>query len=88
MGLFELENNSCVGGVKTQSGSLKDECIIALKVYDSCRQQDCLDVDIIGPARAAQYTTYCGNTVEEGEIIKRCYCKQGAQSFQERLLGC
>ena len=69
MGLFELENNGCVGGVKTQSGSLKDECIIALKVYDSCRQQDCLDVDIIGPARAAQYTTYCGSTVEEGEII-------------------
>ena len=34
----------------TDSKKLREECIIALKVYDSCRQQDCVK---IRPARAA-----------------------------------
>lgn len=38
MGVFDFETN-CVGG----NNRIKDECIIAFKVYDSCRQQDCLD---------------------------------------------
>lgn len=71
MGVFELENNrvEAANGCNPHGHKMKDECIIALKVYDSCRQQDCLDSDIIGPARAAHSTTYCGITVEEGEII-------------------
>ncbi len=74
MSVFELDkcndSNGSVGGVTGSSnGNIKQECIIALKVYDSCRQQDCLDCDILGPARAARCTTYCGQTVEEGEII-------------------
>lgn len=72
MSVFELDkcNDSCVGGATGGSNNkIKQECIIALKVYDSCRQQDCLECDILGPARAARSTTYCGETVEEGEII-------------------
>lgn len=29
----------------------KDECLIVFKVYDQCRQQDCLTPDVLGPAR-------------------------------------
>ncbi|MDT8717971.1 hypothetical protein IAI10_15000 [Clostridium sp. 19966] len=32
---------------------IKDECLIALKVYDQCRQQDCLTPSILGPSRSA-----------------------------------
>jgi hypothetical protein len=31
---------------------LKKECIIAFKVYDQCRQQDCLTPKLLGPARS------------------------------------
>lgn len=65
MGIFDFDNN-CVSG---NNNKLKDECLIAFKVYDSCRQQDCLDNSKIGPARAAESTCYCGITVSEGEII-------------------
>lgn len=34
----------------------KNECIITWKVYDQCRQQDCLTPAIIGPARYAGFT--------------------------------
>lgn len=44
MGAFELncendEVTSVSGGASKRK--VKEECIIALKVYDSCRQQDC-----------------------------------------------
>lgn len=64
MGIFDFDTNSVCGNNK-----IKDECLIAFKVYDSCRQQNCLDSGIVGPARAANCTTYCGNTVQQGEII-------------------
>lgn len=48
---------------------LREECIIALKVYDSCRQQDCLTEDLIGPARAAECTCIDGEHINEGDII-------------------
>ena len=52
-------------------GKIKDECIIALKVYDACGQQDCLESDLIGPARAAVCCTFNGGIhLEAGEIIK------------------
>lgn len=48
---------------------IKDECIIALKVYDSCRAQDCLTPNRIGPARAAECVCICEEYIKEGEII-------------------
>lgn len=65
MGIFDFDTNSVCG----KDNRLKDECIIAMKVYDSCRQQDCLDPSLIGPARAACNSSYCGITVSQGEII-------------------
>ncbi len=65
MGIFDFDTNSVSGS----SSKLKDECIIAMKVYDSCRQQDCLNPCTIGPARAACSSSYCGITVDQGEII-------------------
>ena len=56
MGIFDFNTNSVTGCSK-----VKDECIIALKVYDACRQQDCLERGIVGPARAAT----CGTFVQE-----------------------
>lgn len=53
----------------TNNRGLKEECIVALKVYDQCRQQSCLTDGIIGPARAAVTTTACGERINEGEII-------------------
>jgi hypothetical protein len=50
-------------------GKIKEECIIALKVYDQCRQQDCLTEGQIGPARAAEQTVICDKRYEEGDII-------------------
>lgn len=64
MGIFDFDTNSVCGEHK-----IKDECIITFKVYDSCRQQNCLDNGIIGPARAAANATYCNNSVTQGEII-------------------
>lgn len=66
MGIFNFETNSVAGCDK-----VKDECIIALKVYDACRQQDCLRIDEIGPARAARSGNFCSDIcLEQGEIIK------------------
>ncbi len=48
---------------------VKDECIIALKVYDSCRQQDCLTPRELGPARAAECAVIGGEIVKEGDVI-------------------
>ena len=48
---------------------LKEECIIAFKVYDSCRQQDCLAGAEIGPARAAEYTRIGDECINEGDVI-------------------
>ena len=65
MGIFDFDNNCVSGGDK-----IKEECIVALKVYDACRQQNCLQGDDIGPARAATCGTFCcGMTLEQGEII-------------------
>lgn len=65
MGIFDFDNNCVAGNTK-----VKDECIIAFKVYDACRQQDCLTEDVLGPARAAVSGTFCSDiTLEQGEII-------------------
>lgn len=76
MSAFEFPNNNCndcndcndnVENVDNRK--IKEECIIALKVYDSCRQQDCLTVNEIGPARAACNVTIGNEQIQEGEII-------------------
>ena len=64
MGIFDFGTNTVSGNNK-----VKDECIIAFKVYDACRQQDCLEESVLGGSRAAMDTTYCGISVEAGEII-------------------
>jgi len=47
----------------------KIENIIAFKIYDICRQQDCLDFNTIGPARCAHEIEIDGRTVKEGSIV-------------------
>lgn len=64
MGVFEFET-AC----NHENHHVKDECIIAFKVYDSCRQQDCLDMAQVGLARAAKCGTFCGTSYEAGELI-------------------
>ncbi len=69
MGVFESERNAVESSNVANLRRLREECIIALKVYDSCRQQDCLTCNDIGPARAAVTTVLCNQTIMEGEII-------------------
>jgi hypothetical protein len=75
MGAFELNSSTlnrrddihCVEGLNPRR--LREECIIALKVYDSCRQQDCLTPAQIGPARAAEHVCIGDDHIHEGDII-------------------
>jgi len=75
MGTFGMD---CADGVlaspceqsTVDSRYKREECIVALKVYDQCRQQVCLDEDAIGPARAARDSNCCGQHICEGEIIR------------------
>jgi hypothetical protein len=69
MAIFEFENGSNSTRTSADSRKTKEECIIALKVYDSCRQQDCLDGAKVGPARAARNITVGGQSYTAGEII-------------------
>lgn len=48
---------------------LRSECIIAFKVYDSVRIQDCLTPYEIGPARAVEDTCIGNEFIKEGEVI-------------------
>jgi len=48
---------------------VKQENIISFKVYDNCRQQDCLDEDELGPARSAVCQKIGDRHFKEGEII-------------------
>lgn len=48
---------------------VKQESVISLKIYDSCRQQDCLDEDELGQARSAICQKICDRHYREGEII-------------------
>jgi len=49
---------------------VKDECIIAYKVYDSCRRQNCLTYRELGPARAAGLFTIGDVQYNEGDVIQ------------------
>lgn len=77
MAAFELQNDHNTEAVEAAEldnrrldpKRLREECIIALKVYDSCRQQDCLTPAEIGPARAAECVSIGGETFGEGDVI-------------------
>jgi len=49
---------------------VKDECIVAYKVYDSCRRQNCLTPRELGPARAAGVCEVGDTTHNEGDVIQ------------------
>jgi len=49
---------------------VKDECIVAYKVYDSCRRQNCLTYKELGPARAAGMCEVGDTPHQEGDIIQ------------------
>lgn len=67
MNAFEIKNES--GAMASFNNRVREECVIALKVYDFCRQQDCLTCDALGPARAECFTHLGNKTVQEGDII-------------------
>lgn len=69
MSAFEIEHE-CGALSPTNHNKVKEECIIALKVYDFCRQQDCLTGNILGPARAECFTHLGNRTIQEGDIIE------------------
>jgi hypothetical protein len=52
------------------NNKVKDECIVAHKVYDSCRRQNCLTEKELGPARAEEDTEIDCENIRAGEIIK------------------
>lgn len=69
MGAFEL-NEAGTNHDLLDSKRLREECIIALKVYDSCRKQSCLTEKELGPVRAAESMLLGGEQIHEGDIVK------------------
>jgi hypothetical protein len=72
MGAFELQETTPVHAepmVHPIPQKIKDECIIAFKIYDSCRHQNCLTDSEIGPARAAESVNIGDECLKEGDII-------------------
>lgn len=65
LGVSDVENRRHCGGYSR----LREECIIAMKVYDSSRSQDCLGSDELGPCRAAECTFIGDEEIQEGDII-------------------
>lgn len=80
MGAFELQDTPILAERPVEKPGfpagaddrrkVKDECIIAYKVYDSCRRQNCLTPRELGPARAAGMCEVGDATHNEGDIIK------------------
>ena len=64
MGNFDIETQSC-----DRNRSFNEECIIAYKIYDQCRLQNCLTPSILGPARAARCAGNCNDNICDGDII-------------------
>jgi len=79
MGAFELQDTRNVSTEPVEAhGShipappkkVKDECIVAYKVYDSCRRQNCLTASELGPALAAEPGEIGGHHHEAGAVIR------------------
>ena len=49
---------------------LREENLIVFKIYDSCRRQDCLTMNQLGPARAAESVLIGEYTINEGDVIR------------------
>jgi hypothetical protein len=79
MGAFEVKNTTvevepmfCEGGETMECGEnnkVKDECIVAHKVYDSCRRQNCLTEKELGASRAEEDAEIDCRHIKAGEII-------------------
>jgi len=71
MSAFELNGNPIISPCDEtlEARRLKEECIVALKVYDSVRNQDCLRGEELGPARAAECVHIGDEVINEGEVI-------------------
>lgn len=61
--------NNNTGTSRGGGNNTKIEDIIAFKIYDSCRSQDCLDYGVLGPARAAEDVTIDGRVFCAGDVI-------------------
>ena len=71
MGAFELQDTEALSCEESlDHRRLREERIIAFKVYDSCRNQNCLTPAEIGPARAAEQLCIGEEHHREGDIIK------------------
>ena len=78
MGAFELQDTRNVPGepvveahgLPVPPKKVKDECIVAYKVYDSCRRQNCLTASELGPARSAGDCAIGGHEHRAGDIIR------------------
>ena len=71
MGAFELQDTETLRSDGSYDHRyLREERIIAFKVYDSCRQQNCLTHKEIGPARAAEQLCIGDEHHREGDIIR------------------
>ncbi|MEA4816861.1 MAG: hypothetical protein VB120_08450 [Lachnospiraceae bacterium] len=62
-------SSNCSSNCSSACSSTCEECIIAYKIYDQCRQQICLTPTILGPARASKCTTACDTIYHEGDTI-------------------
>lgn len=75
MSAFDFDSCGCGCGCGSHSdagntnNNLKDECLIAFKVYDFFRIQECLTQDVLGFSRAAEDITIGERTICAGEII-------------------
>ena len=66
-------------GVQSDAKMLKEECVISFKVYDSCRQQDCLELararkqdnSIIAPHECAESVTIEDLRICSIEIVSK-----------------
>ena len=80
MGAFELQDTRHaheesvelhgIGHIPAPPKKVKDECIVAYKVYDSCRRQNCLTANELGPAIAAEDGAIGEVEFMRGEIIR------------------
>jgi len=79
MGAFELQDTRTVPAEPVELHGhghipnpkrVKDECIVAYKVYDSCRRQNCLTAAELGPALAAEDYNIGGHEHRIGDIIR------------------
>ena len=71
MAAFELNSEAArrIEHNEHELSRLREEPIIANKIYDSCRQQDCLTHKELGPARAAEHVCIDSDLLREGDII-------------------